>query len=133
MSRMSEVAEAYAKAKLAVMVGLGYLFWRKPAVAARIYSGLIYVLTKQAIKDTRMATGVIWRELAKPVLTEDAAIITVAAKTEWAKMAMQAPLYATTLFLTTGGAIAWSISNGYEALAEYLDWETPTNIDARID
>jgi hypothetical protein len=119
----AELAILWQKAKLAALAGAGYLFARKPALAARVYSGLLYVITRQAILDTKMAGGVIWRELAKPVLAEDAALLKGAANAHWAEVVARGPIWGTTLILTVGGGIAQSIDDA----VEYLGLDTPTN------
>lgn len=133
MSRYAEAALLYERAKEAMLIGFGYLAARRPKLALKVGYELGSYFLKTMVRDTGAVTKIIWRDLAKPVLAEDAAILSYTFRTEWANIVARGPIFGTTLILTTGGAVAHTASTGYEALAEYLGWDTPTNIEARID
>lgn len=138
MSRVSEAREAWHKAKWAALVGLGYLAARKPLLAGKVGAMLAYMVVRQNLRDAYTATRLIWKELARPVLAEDAAIATATARATWAGMLAQGAAGATAgaslLFFGMGGAIVQSMTTGSEYLEELLGWDDPLLVDGmRVD
>jgi len=121
MSKVAEVTLLYNNAKWALLFGLGYLAARNPPLAARVGFRLGSVLLKGALRDTGNVTRILYQELAKPVLAKDAAILSGAARMQWANLQALGPVFGPTIFLTTGGGIAQNINQ----VTEYLGIALP--------
>lgn len=125
MSKTAEAILLWERAKVAVLVGLGYLAARNPRVAFRIGAGLAYMLTKSALRDTYQASTIIYRELAKPVIQKDAAIAGATARASWAGLVAQgaAGMAAGSqiLFLGMGGVIVQNLTYANDYLQDRLD------------
>jgi len=128
MSKVAEVTLLYNNAKWALLFGLGYLAARNPRLAARVGFRLGAVLLKGALRDTGNVTRILYQELAKPVLTRDAALVSNAARMQWANLNALGPVFGPTIFLTTGGGIAVIIDQATEYLGILLPGEQPGDI-----
>lgn len=128
MSKAAEVALAYEKSKQIMLFGLGYLAARKPRLALRVGWQLGKYFAKTAVRDAGAVSKIIWKDLAKPVLAEDAAILSHASRMTMAEIIARGPIWGTTMLLTTGGALAQSIDNA----VEWLGLDTPSSPDSPL-
>lgn len=113
---MSKIAEAYHDAKWAALTGLGYLALRSPKRAALVGWALTrhYVMT--IFRDAGAAGRILWKDLAKPVLAQDVAILRAATNAEYANILARGSVFSGTMLLTTGGALAQHIDTALEFL-----------------
>jgi len=65
------------------------------------------------IKDTAFAVRVIYQELIKPEVLSPASAV---ARSQWANLIQRGPIFGTTIFLTTGGALAWVFAEAAETV-----------------
>ena len=124
---MSKLGDLYTQSKLAAITGAGYFAIRSPRRTLKVVGALTrhYLLTQ--LRDAGVATKLIWRNLAKPVLVEDAAVLSGAARMQWANLQALGPVFGSTIFLTTGGGIAQNINQVTEWLGIALPGD-PGNI-----
>ena len=128
MSKAAEVALAYEKSKQVMLFGLGYLAARKPRMALKVGWELGKYFTKTAIRDAGAVSRIIWKDLAKPVLAEDAAILTHATRMTMAEIVARGPIWGTTILLTTGGALAHELSETWEWLGGVMAGDPPSEL-----
>jgi len=113
MTTQDDVADLYDKAKWGSLLGLGYLAYLNPKATASVVWRISERMIVNNLKDTAFALKVIYQELIKPeVLTPGAAV----ARSQWANLIQRGPIFGTTIFLTTGGALAWVFAEAAETV-----------------
>jgi len=110
-----------------MIAALGYLFIRSPVKAGVVYARLLYMLGRQAVADTYLATKIIWEQLGKPQLKKDAALVSATARASWGGLVAQGAAGASAgsqiLFLGMGGVIVQNIIYADAYLREKLSIE----------